>query len=99
MAEPTDWQQWHAAYDDPDSRLSERLRVVQSHVRAALDERAAQPGPIRITSMCAGQGRDVIGALAEHPRRARRHGGARRAGRRTGGGGARERPRGADSTA
>ena len=69
MAEPTDWQQWHAAYDDPDSRLSERLRVVQAQVRAALDERAAQPGPIRITSMCAGQGRDVIGALLEHPRR------------------------------
>ena len=65
----TDWQQWHAAYDDPDSRLSDRLRVVQAHVRTALDARAARPAPIRITSMCAGQGRDVIGALAEHPRR------------------------------
>jgi hypothetical protein len=70
MTEPsTDWHQWHNAYDDPDSRLSERLRVVQAHVGAALDERAGQPRPIRITSMCAGQGRDVIGALAEHPRR------------------------------
>lgn len=65
----TDWHQWHGAYDDPDSRLSERLRVVQAHVSAALDERAGQLGPIRIISMCAGQGRDVIGALAEHPRR------------------------------
>lgn len=70
MSEPsTDWQQWHNAYDDPASRLSERLRVVQTHVAAALDERAGQPGPIRIVSMCAGQGRDVIGALEEHPRR------------------------------
>lgn len=65
----TDWQQWHHDYDDPASRLSERLRVVQSHVTAALDERVGQPGPIRIISMCAGQGRDVIGALAGHPRR------------------------------
>ena len=70
MSEPsTDWQQWHSAYDDPDSRLSERLRVVQSHVAAALDERAAKPGPIRIISMCAGQGRDVIRTLAVHQRR------------------------------
>ena len=65
----TDWQQWHRAYDDPQSRLSERLRVVQAHVAAALDARAGQPAPIRIISMCAGQGRDVMGALVEHPRR------------------------------
>ncbi len=65
----TDWQQWHRAYDDPESRLSERLSVVQAHVSAALDERAGQPGPIQMISMCAGQGRDVIGALAEHSRR------------------------------
>ena len=65
----TDWQKWHNEYDDPDSRLSERLRVVQAHVCAALDERAGRPGPIRIISMCSGQGRDVIGALANHPRR------------------------------
>ena len=64
-----DWQQWHQAYDDPESRLSERLRVVQAHLAAALDARAGQRGPIRIISMCAGQGRDVIGVLAEHPRR------------------------------
>jgi hypothetical protein len=48
--------------------LSERLRVVQSHITAALDARFEQPGPIQIISMCAGQGRDVIGALAMHPR-------------------------------
>ena len=68
-AAPTDWHQWHTAYDDPQSRLSERLRVVQAHVRAALDARAGEPGPLRLLSICAGQGRDVIGALAEHPRR------------------------------
>jgi len=39
---------------------------VQRHVRAALD--ACAPGPIRVISICAGQGRDVIGALAGHAR-------------------------------
>lgn len=61
-----DWQEWHNAYDDPASRLSRRLAVVQARLRDALDERA---GPIVLTSMCAGQGRDVIGVLADHPRR------------------------------
>jgi len=62
---PRDWLAWHREYDDPESRLSRRLRVVQGHLRRAIDERA---GEIRIVSMCAGQGRDVIGVLAEHPR-------------------------------
>jgi hypothetical protein len=39
---------------------------VQRHVRAALD--ACAPGPIRLVSMCAGQGHDVLGALDGHPR-------------------------------
>jgi len=39
---------------------------VQRHIRDALD--ACPPGPIRLVSMCAGQGNDVIGALALHPR-------------------------------
>lgn len=29
----------------------------------------APPGPIRVISMCAGSGRDLIGVLADHPRR------------------------------
>jgi hypothetical protein len=70
MTEPrTDWHQWHTAYEDPDSRLSQRLRVVQAHVRNALEARAGTDGEISIVSMCAGQGRDVIGALAGHPQR------------------------------
>jgi hypothetical protein len=61
-----DWQAWHVAYDDPASALSRRLAVVQSHVRAALDH--APAGPIRVVSMCSGQGRDLLGVLADHPR-------------------------------
>jgi hypothetical protein len=83
------WERWHAAYDDPASPLSERLRLVQKMVRGTLDDMAPngrgdmapggrgdgsagsggrEPGePIRIISLCAGQGRDVIDVLATHP--------------------------------
>jgi hypothetical protein len=63
----TDWVAWHARYDDPDSTLARRLVVVQARIAEALE--AVPPGPIRVVSMCAGQGRDLIGALAGHPRR------------------------------
>jgi len=61
-----DWVAWHAAYDDPSSSLSTRLRVVRGHLSRALDE--APPGPVRLVSLCAGQGLDVLGVLPEHPR-------------------------------
>ncbi|MFD7497283.1 SAM-dependent methyltransferase [Streptomyces sp. NPDC059832] len=62
-----DWQAWHDAYDVPDSWLARRLRAVQDRIRDALD--TAPPGPLRAISVCAGQGRDLIGVLADHPRR------------------------------
>lgn len=72
MQHRSHWVDWHAPYDDPTSNLSRRLRTVQARVRDALDEVA--PGrtgrPIRVVSMCAGQGRDVIDVVAAHPRRA-----------------------------
>ena len=61
-----DWVEWHRAYDDPESRLSRRLRVVQQRLREAIDARS---GPIRMVGMCAGEGRDVIPVLASHRRR------------------------------
>jgi len=63
-----DWHEWHKAYDQPESPLAHRLAAVQQHFAAALD--AAPPGAVRIVSMCAGEGRDVLGVLASHPRRA-----------------------------
>jgi Methyltransferase domain len=63
-----DWVGWHRGYDDPESFLSRRLRVVQRELRRALD--ALPPGRIRLLSLCAGDGRDVIPVLAAH-RRAR----------------------------
>ncbi|MFE0590404.1 SAM-dependent methyltransferase [Micromonospora echinospora] len=62
----SDWYAWHADYDDPDSPLSHRLAEVRRLVGAALDQ--APAGPLRAVSLCAGQGRDLIPVLAEHPR-------------------------------
>jgi hypothetical protein len=61
-----DWERWHDRYDDPESLLSRRLRIVQAHLFRALDEVPA--GPIRLISMCAGQAHDVLGVLPRHPR-------------------------------
>jgi hypothetical protein len=62
-----DWADWHAPYDDPDSPLARRLAIVQRRIREALD--AAPAGRLRVVSACAGQGRDLIGALRGHARR------------------------------
>ncbi len=64
--ESTDWAAWHDDYDRVGSSLARRLVLVQGHLRSALD--AAPEGEIRIVSLCAGQGRDVIEVVAAHPR-------------------------------
>lgn len=64
-----DYVEWHNKYDEPDSRLARRLLVVQSQLRAALDHHGEGA---RIVSLCAGQGRDVIGVLAERHAKATR---------------------------
>ena len=62
-----DWVAWHAAYDDPSSPLSARLRCVRSHLSEAIDR--VPSGQVSLVSLCAGQGHDVIGVLPHHPRR------------------------------
>lgn len=57
-----DYEAWHDAYDDPESALSWRLGTVQRYLRAALDR---HPGPIRVLSSGAGDGRDILGVLTE----------------------------------
>jgi Putative methyltransferase len=61
-----DYASWHDDYDRPGSALHLRLLVVQDLIASALDE--LPPGPVRVISMCAGQGRDVIGAARRHRR-------------------------------
>jgi hypothetical protein len=61
-----DWIEWHDNYSDPDSSLSQRLTVVRRRIAEALDRSPA--GPIRVVSMCAGDGRDLLSVLQSHPR-------------------------------
>jgi hypothetical protein len=56
-----DYQDWHQRYDDPRSGLSWRLERVRHHIGEALDRR---PGPTRVLSVCSGDGRDLLGVLA-----------------------------------
>jgi hypothetical protein len=61
----TDWVGWHEGYTDPGSSLSRRRAVVQRELRTALD--GVESGPIRLISMCAGDGGDVLPVLRSHP--------------------------------
>jgi SAM-dependent methyltransferase len=58
----THWQTWHEAYADPDSGLTRRLRLVQAQIDAWLDLCADRP--VRVLSLCAGEGRDLLEVLA-----------------------------------
>ncbi|GAA3271864.1 SAM-dependent methyltransferase [Dactylosporangium vinaceum] len=60
-----DWAAWHAAYENPASDLSFRLRSVQAAIGAWLDSRT-DPA-LRVVSICAGEGRDLLGVLAGRP--------------------------------
>ena len=61
-----DWNEWHRQYSILPS-LQARLQMVREQIIAALA--ACPPGPIRVISVCAGDGRDLISALVDHPRR------------------------------
>jgi hypothetical protein len=67
----TDWNAWHDDYADPDSALSTRLAIVRSEIRSALAASAASAAsrPVTVLSACAGDGRDILGVLAERDER------------------------------
>ena len=93
MTAPThDWHEWHhGVRPAPRARSRAGSPSCRSASRAALD--AAPPGPIRVVSMCAGEGRDLLGVLEDHPRRADVRGPAGRARPRARGDGPRARAR------
>lgn len=62
----SEWVDWHKGYS-PGSPLAKRLAVVQDLIRTALD--GCAPGVIRVISVCAGDGRDLLSVLEDHPRR------------------------------
>lgn len=60
-----DWHAWHEQYDDPASSLRRRLDVVREQLRSALADRAAETHrPVRLVSLCSGDGRDTLPVLA-----------------------------------
>jgi hypothetical protein len=61
-----DYVAWHDDYERLGSRLHLRLLVVRDLLAAALDE--LPEGPLRVISMCAGQGHDVITVARRHHR-------------------------------
>lgn len=66
MTAAGEWVEWHRGYDDAQSPQARRLATVQRLVTAAIDH--APEGDIRVISMCAGDGRDLLGALHTNPR-------------------------------
>lgn len=61
MGAMRDYQDWHGRYDDPASGLGWRLQRVRRHIGDALD---GHRGPVRVLSICAGDGRDLLGVLS-----------------------------------
>ncbi|WP_406371865.1 class I SAM-dependent methyltransferase family protein [Streptomyces sp. NBC_01550] len=62
-----DWSAWHEKYDLADSWMARRLQTVHAQIGAALS--GAPEGDLRVISLCAGEGRDLLDVLAEHSRR------------------------------
>jgi hypothetical protein len=62
---PKDWYEWHDLYNT-ELRLQQRLEIVQKFIAHSLN--ASPDGAIRVVSVCAGDGRDLLGTLKNHPR-------------------------------
>jgi len=60
-----DWFEWHERYQTDDV-LQQRLEIVRKYISDSLD--AAALGTIQVVSACSGDGRDLLGVLATHPR-------------------------------
>ena len=56
-----DWREWHAEYADPASSLSRRLEEVRIQLAGLLER---DSGPVRLLSLCSGDGRDTIPVVA-----------------------------------
>jgi hypothetical protein len=59
-----DWHAWYGQYDDENSSLSRRLRVVQRRLVDLVD---GEPPVRRVLSLCAGDGRDILPVVARLP--------------------------------
>lgn len=70
-----DYEAWHDGYDEAGSGLSWRLSTVQRYLSAVLDSSGLdrREGPFQVLSVCAGDGRDIIGVLTGRADAARVH--------------------------
>jgi hypothetical protein len=62
---PKDWYEWHDLYNT-EPILQQRLEIVREYIAYSLN--ALPDGAIRVVSVCAGDGRDLLGTLKNHPR-------------------------------
>ncbi len=62
---PKDWFEWHDLYNT-EPKLQQRLQIVREYISYSLN--ASPLGKIRVVSVCAGDGRDLLGTLANHLR-------------------------------
>lgn len=63
------WSEWHNKYDAPGSDLAARLVAVQNAIHESIEG-----GAVSIIDICAGDARDIVGALRGDPSAARLHG-------------------------
>lgn len=61
-----DWYAWHRLYDRPKSKRAARLSQMQDLILRALDEQ--QGTPVNVLSVCAGQARELLGAVERFSR-------------------------------
>jgi hypothetical protein len=62
-----DWVQWQRLYETPERVVAQRLLIVRRLIRDFLASRGGDE--VRVVSICSGQGRDILGVLADHPGR------------------------------
>ncbi|MDF5737855.1 MULTISPECIES: class I SAM-dependent methyltransferase family protein [unclassified Nostoc] len=62
---PKDWYEWHELYKT-EPKLQQRLEIVREYIAYSLNN--SPEGAIQIVSVCAGDGRDLLGTLENHPR-------------------------------
>ena len=66
MPHDSHWQHWHEQYAEADGALNRRLSIVRAHIVRWCEHRP-EGEKQRVLSLCAGDGRDVLGVLGQRP--------------------------------
>ena len=65
MSESKDWKKWHTLYNDGESGLAKRLRIVQESISDCLPDAIEER--FQIIDICSGDGRDLLDVLDRYP--------------------------------